>query len=149
LISTSSAGGSISFSAQAPEQQECNRTERRERCANAIRSEHQESPFAAAAGAGFAGAAGDFTADVAQLQLDGRAIDLSLRIRSKRRRELGACALRIALCDQRVAANLVRLRSECAGLLDVQNCSSFVVLAGLDQQARQPQPRDLRQLLVA
>src|SRR6185436_2613929 len=52
-------GGRIDFLFGASaEQQECNRTERRERCANAIRSEHQESPFAAAAGAGFAGAAG-------------------------------------------------------------------------------------------
>src|SRR3954470_18288046 len=62
----------------------------------------------------------NFTTDVAQLQLDSRAIDLTLRIRSKRGCKFRACALGIALRDQRVAANLMRLRGECAGLLDVQ-----------------------------
>ena len=87
--------------------------------------------------------------DVAQLQLDGRPIDLALRIRFQRRCVFRAGALRVALRNQRVAANLMHLRGECAGLLDVQRLQRLIVLAGLNQQARQPQTRDLRKLFVA
>ena len=65
-----------------------------------------------------------FTADVAQLQLDGGAIDLALGLFGKRCGVFRPRALRIALRDQSITADLAHRRGKSAGLFDDQQLKS-------------------------
>ena len=59
-------------------------------------------------------------ADVLQLQLEQRTVDLRVGVRRERRGVLGASAFLVAFRNQRVAANLAHLRREGAGRFGIE-----------------------------